>query len=61
MAVAILLVGVGTGFALSIAAWIVSASLLLTVLAYPLGGVLGCLLVGGALFLCRGRHEAAVR
>jgi hypothetical protein len=61
MAVAILLIGVGTGLILSVGAWIASASVLLALLAYPVGGTLGCLVAGLGLALCRGRAEAAQR
>jgi hypothetical protein len=61
MAVAIMLIGIGAGLMLSVVAWILSASLLLAVIAYPLGGALGCLLAGLALVLCRGRADAATR
>jgi hypothetical protein len=61
MAVAILLIGVAAGVTLSVAAWILSASILLAVLAYPVGGTVGCLVAGLGLALCRGRTEAAQR
>lgn len=59
MAVAILLIGVGAGITLSVFAWLATASILLTMLAYPVGGALGCLVAGLGVALCRSRAEAA--
>jgi len=58
MAVAILLIGVGAGVTLSVIAWLATASILLAILAYPVGGTVGCLLGGLGLYLCRTRAEA---
>ncbi len=57
MAVTILLIGVAAGVTLSVAAWLATASILLAVLAYPVGGTLGCLMAGLGLAICRGRAE----
>ncbi len=59
MAVAILLIGVGVGLCASVALWLGGASLILVALAYPLGGMLGCVLAGLGVALCRSRSQAA--
>jgi hypothetical protein len=59
MAAAIVMLGFGAGVTLAVLAWMVTASLLLTIIAYPLGGMLGCLLAGTAIALCRARAESA--
>jgi hypothetical protein len=51
-----LLIGVARDLTLSVAAWILSASLLLAVLAYPVGGTLGCLVAGLGLAHLLPRH-----
>ncbi len=58
MVVAILLIGIVVGLGLSVTAWMISASFLLAILAYSLGGALGCVLAGVGLALCRSRGEA---
>jgi hypothetical protein len=55
MAVAILLIGVGAGFGLSLVIWAFTSSLLLAFLSYSVGGTLGCLVAGLGLALCRTR------
>jgi hypothetical protein len=61
MAVVIMLAGIGMGVFASISAWLVSSSLLIALLAYPLGGTIGCLLVGLAVYFCPGRAAEATR
>jgi ABC-type Fe3+-siderophore transport system permease subunit len=55
MVIAILLTGVFAGVTLAVATWIVSTSVLLTMIAYPLGGLIGCFLAGAAIYFCQSR------
>jgi hypothetical protein len=55
MVTPILLTGVFTAVTLAIVTWIVSKSILLTMLAYSLAGLIGCFLAGAAVYLCPSR------
>jgi hypothetical protein len=61
MAVTMMLIGIFAGLVLAATTWLLSTSLLLALVAYPLGGAVGCLLAGAGLYLCGARAEAESR
>lgn len=61
MMIWVVMVSVASGAFATILAFTLGFAWWIALLGYPAGGMLGALLAGAALYLCRTRHEAIGR